>query len=85
MFGKDFTLEHLLRAFKEAKPKQATIGTHHYVQLAESKILADADPEDLKALELIAPAGAAVPSSCEKKWMEKFTSLKVCTIDESRN
>ena len=60
MFGTDFKLEHLLNTIIEKKPKQIVIGTHHYVQLAESDILDQADPDDLDSVDLIAPAGAAV-------------------------
>ncbi|XP_059093403.1 luciferin 4-monooxygenase-like isoform X1 [Tigriopus californicus] len=76
MFGPDFKLEHLLNAIISAKPKSITIGTHHYVQLAESELLANTNPEDLASLEYIAPAGAAVPSSCEESYRQKCPNLK---------
>ncbi len=55
---------------------QAALGTHHYVQLAESDILAKTNPEDLSSLEMVLPAGAAVPASCEDKWKAKCPNLQ---------
>ena len=45
MFGPDFTLKILLDTIIEAKPATIALGSHHYVQLAESSILDDVDPE----------------------------------------
>jgi len=53
------------------------LGTHHYVQLAESEILLEANPEDLDAVEFILPAGAAVPASCADLIKSKFRNVKV--------
>ncbi|TRY63736.1 hypothetical protein TCAL_04290 [Tigriopus californicus] len=80
MFGPDFQLEHLLNTIVSAKPKSITIGTHHYVQLAESELLANANPEDLASLEYIAPAGAAVPRSCAAFYHKMCPNLKVENI-----
>jgi len=75
MFGDGFKLEHLFRTILEQKPRQVTLGTHHYVELAESRMLAEADEEALGSLELLTPAGAAVPRSCEAKWKAKCKNL----------
>lgn len=77
MYGPNFQLEHLLNTIITAKPKSITVGTHHYVQLAESELLANANPEDLASLEYIAPAGAAVPPSCAALYHKKCPNLKV--------
>lgn len=76
MYGPNFQLEHLLNTIITAKPKSITVGTHHYVQLAESELLANANPEDLASLEYIAPAGAAVPPSCAALYHKKCPNLK---------
>ncbi len=75
MFGKDFKLEVLLNTILEVKPASIAIGTHHYVQLAESDILQQTDPEGLDSVKLIMPAGAAVPSSCETLIRMKFRNV----------
>ncbi len=53
-----------------------TLGTHHYVQLSESDLLKNTNPEDLESIELILPAGAAVPQSCGDIYREKMKNLK---------
>ena len=75
MFGKNFTLDILLNTILEAKPTTIALGTHHYVQLAESDILAKANPADLASVKFLAPAGAAVPQSCEQKFKDKFPNM----------
>ncbi len=61
---------------------QIALGTHHYVQLAESDILRQSDPEEFDSVEMIVPAGAAVPQSCQAKFKEKMRNLKVCAMVE---
>ena len=80
MFGKGFQLEVLLNTITEVKPTSIALGTHHYVQLAESDILQQTDPEELKSVKLMLPAGAAVPSSCEIRVRAKFPNLSVIAI-----
>lgn len=75
MFGPNFTLRVLLDAIVEAKPATVGLGAHHYVQLAESDILDEVNPEDLDSVILLFPAGSAVPSSCEAKMRAKFRNL----------
>ena len=66
----------ILDATAESGNKSITLGTHHYVQLSESKELEEYDSEKLDKLELLAPAGAAVPASCEIAWKAKCRNLK---------
>ena len=80
MFGKSFTLDHLIQTIIDVQPSSVGLGTHHYVQLAESDALAKVDPAKLASVKLLFPAGAAVPDSCEGKLLEKFVSLKACGI-----
>lgn len=75
MFGKGFKLSILLDTIVEVKPSTIALGTHHYVQMAESDVLQQVDPQDLESVKLLMPAGAAVPSSCEVKIRAKFKSL----------
>lgn len=53
------------------------LGTHHYVQISESEMLKNANPDDFDSLEWILPAGAAVPQSCQAKYKEKMKNLKL--------
>ena len=76
MFGKEFTLNILLDTIREVKPATVALGAHHYVQMAESDILQQIDPEDLDSVKLLFPAGSAVPSSCEIAIRQKFRSLQ---------
>jgi len=76
MFGPDFTLKILLDTIVEAQPGTVALGSHHYVQLAESDILDKVDPESLDSVTTLFPAGSAVPSSCEIKIKEKFRNLQ---------
>ena len=76
MFGKDFTLQILLDTIVEVKPSTVALGAHHYVQLAESDILDDVEPENLDSVVTLFPAGSAVPSSCEIKIRAKFRNLQ---------
>jgi hypothetical protein len=65
---------------REVKPRGVALGTHHYVQLSESKILKEVNPEDLSEVKLLMPAGAAVPSSCEQAIRKTFKNLQVAII-----
>lgn len=76
MFGKGFSLQTLLNTLTEIKPSAVAMGTHHYVQLAESDELQLVDPEDLESVKLLLPAGAAVPSSCELAIKAKMKNLE---------
>lgn len=76
MFGADFTLDVLLNTIIEVRPATVALGAHHYVQLAESNILANANPADLDSVNMLFPAGSAVPSSCEDLMKQKFRNLK---------
>ena len=77
LFGSGFSLQKVLDTIIEARPRVVVLGTHHYVQLAESDILQEARPEDLDAVEFILPAGAAVPASCADLMKSKFQKLQV--------
>ena len=76
MFGKGVTLKLILDAIAESKNKSISLGTHHYVQLSESKELEDYDSDLLDSVELLIPAGAAVPAICEINWKKKCRNLK---------
>ena len=56
---------------------EIALGTHHYVQIAESEMLKKANPDDFDSLQWILPAGAAVPQSCQAKYKEKMRNLQV--------
>ena len=77
MFGNGFKLDMLVKTIKKEKPKQISIGTHHYVQLAETNILDDMDPKDLDSIQLVVPTGAAVPLAIQKRLKKKMRNLKV--------
>ena len=77
MFGPGFTLDTLVDTIVKVKPVTITVGTHHYVQLAESDAMDSRDPEDFESVKLLLPTGAAVPSSCEVKLRKKFRGLMV--------
>ena len=66
----------ILDATAESKNSSISIGTHHYVQLSESKELEEYDCDKLDSVELLLPAGASVPASCEIAWKEKCRNLK---------
>ena len=85
MFGKTFTMDHLVKTIVMYKPSSVTIGTHHYVQMAESNFLQGIKPEKLKSVKLLLPVGAAVPFSCEEILMKKFIGLKVNIILQNHN
>ena len=55
MLGKGMTLKHLTETIVKARPKQVTLGTHHYIQLAESDLLTKYSPDQLDSLEYILP------------------------------
>lgn len=76
MFGAQFSLDILLNTIIEVKPSTVALGAHHYVQLAESEILATANSADLESVNMLFPAGSAVPSSCEELLKRKFPNLK---------
>jgi len=79
MFGSNFTLKLLIDVIREVKPSTVGLGAHHYVQLAESDVLGQVEPDDLDSVKLLFPAGSAVPSSCEQKIRKKFRNLQgVC-------
>lgn len=77
MFGRSFTLDHLVKAILEAQPRTITIGSHHYVHLAESDVLDSVDPEGLACVRVIVPTGASVPECCEGKLRRKLKGLQV--------
>ena len=77
MFGEGITLKMILDAMAQSKNKSVSIGTHHYVQLSESKELEEYPSEELDQVEMLIPAGAAVPEICEIAWKEKCPNLKV--------
>ena len=66
----------MVNVIKEVKPSTVALGAHHYVQLAESDILDQVDPNDLDSIKKLAPTGSAVPSSCEKRILKKFRNLQ---------
>ena len=76
MFGEGFKLQHIIEAIYESQCATISVGTHHYVQLSESDVLKNADPKKLESIELLFPAGAAVPSSCEEIYKAKMKNLK---------
>ena len=76
MFGQKFSLDLLVKVIKEVKPSSVCLGAHYYVQLAESELLDQVDPNDLDSIKLLLPAGSAVPSSCEKSILKKFRNLQ---------
>ena len=45
MFGVEFTLNLLMDVILDVKPSNVSLGAHHYVQLAESDVLDQVDPE----------------------------------------
>ncbi len=53
------------------------LGTHHYVQIGESSMLAAVKAEDLSSVQVLVPAGAAVPNSIEQNFRKKMRNLKV--------
>ena len=59
----------------DVKPSNVDLGAHHYVQLAESDVLDQVDPENLDSVKLLSPAGSAVPSSCKGLIKKKFRNL----------
>ena len=75
MFGVEFTLNLLMDVILDVKPTSITLGAHHYVQLAESDVLDQVDPENLDSVKLLCPAGSAVPSSCRELLRKKFRNL----------
>ena len=77
MFGPKFTMDMLVGTIARVRPSTVALGTHHYVQMAESNILDNRDPSDFDSVKALFPAGAAVPSSCETKLKKKFTGLLV--------
>ena len=77
MFGSKVVLDQFIDTIARVKPSFMAIGTHHYVQMSESAYLAAKDPLDFDSVKYMVPTGAAVPSSCKKKVMERFPSLKV--------
>ena len=76
MFGEGVTFKLILDSIAEADSKSCSLGTHHYVQMSTSEELKNYDPKKLSNLEMLFPAGAAVPEACEKLYLEKFPSLK---------
>lgn len=78
MFGKEFTLEVLLKAIKKAKPEVLMLGAHHYVQLSEYECFDSGQitPADLSTVTRIFPAGSAVPAICEERLKQKFPNLQ---------
>ena len=75
MFGVEFTLNLLMDVILDVKPSTVGLGAHHYVQLAESDVLDQVDPENLDSVKLLFPAGSAVPSSCKELLRKKFRNL----------
>ena len=75
MFGVEFTLNLLMDVILDVKPSTVGLGAHHYVQLAESDVLDQVDPENLDSVKLLFPAGSAVPSSCRELLRKKFRNL----------
>ncbi len=57
------------------------MGSHYYVQLAESDILAKADSSKLGDVKVIVPTGAAVPQVCEPRYKSKFPNLRVTILE----
>lgn len=70
-------MEKLVAAIVEHQPKQLTIGSHHYVSLAESDVLTTIDRGDLASVEMIVPTGTVSPKRCEVILRRYFSNLKV--------
>ena len=52
------------------------MGAKHYVELAESELLENIDPECLDSVKMLFPAGSSVPSDYEPLIRTKFRNLK---------
>ncbi len=77
MCGPTFTLEKFLETITTVMPTNLTMGTHHFVQLAESDMLANTDTELLSSVRSIVPTGAAVHKDTVDKMLGKFKNAKV--------
>lgn len=70
-------IEKLIDVVVQVQPHFIVFGTHHYVQMSESKYLAAKDPELFSSVKIICPMGAAVPTICETRLRERFTKIQV--------
>ena len=88
MNGPSFTLEKLLEAIRDEKPKLMVIGSHHFVQMSEMEIYTNCFGEqsltglsnfkkDLSSILWVLPVGANVPDICFEKLKNIFYNLSV--------
>ena len=70
-------MDMLVNTIVKVRPSAVAIGSHHYVQMAESDILERNNAADFESVKILMPTGAAVPSSCEDKLRMKFKGLLV--------
>ena len=78
MNGPEFSLQKLLEAIKNEKPKALIIGSHHYVQMSEMDFsLTGLDTRDMSSILSAMPVGTNVPDICFEKLQKIFPNLKV--------
>lgn len=79
IFDKRFNLDLAIQTIVETQCSTLILLYHHYVQLSDAKEILDAKADDLGSVELVMPAGAAVPASCEERLKSKMKNLKFVT------
>ena len=78
MNGPGFTIQKLLEAAKKEKPMALTIGSHHYVQIAEMDFsLTGLERQDLSSVFWVMPVGTSVPEGLFTKLQSVFPNLIV--------
>ena len=78
MSGAGFTLQKLLKAVKNEKPKSLTIGSHHFVQMSEMDLASTGlEKQDLQSVLWVMPVGSSAPSISFIKLQNLFPNLKV--------
>ena len=82
MNGPEFSIQKLLEAIKREQPKHLAIGSHHYVQIAETDLnITGLREQDLSSVFSILPVGTSVPEGLFQKLQRKFPNLIVSFID----
>ena len=93
MNGPSFSLQKMLEAIRDEKPKSMVIGSHHFVQMSEMKLwkndhgeqflegdYLDSYKRDLSSILWALPVGANVPDICFENLKNIFYNLSVYTL-----
>ena len=86
MNGPSFSLQKMLEAIRDEKPKSMVIGSHHFVQMSEMDFSTTGlNTQDMSSILWAMPVGTNVPDICFEKLKNIFPNLKVNELVYQKN